>query len=235
VSATSQTLSQGATEQAASLEEISASINEMAKQVNDNAQGASEANGVANTQREAAVRGKQQIDDTVKAMAEINSSSQQISKIIKAIDDIAFQTNLLALNAAVEAARAGKHGKGFAVVADEVRNLAGRSAKAAKETAELIESSTGKAERGLQEAQRTEQSFIEILEGAGKVAEVVGSIAQASNAQAASINQITQGLSQVDTVVQQTTASAEETASAAHELASQSGELEKLLSAFRIS
>jgi methyl-accepting chemotaxis protein len=233
VSESSQSLSQGATEQAASLEQISASINEMARQVKDNAEGATLASQTASSQSQAAVLGKSQIMDTVKAMEAINESSQQISKIIKTIDDIAFQTNLLALNAAVEAARAGKHGKGFAVVADEVRSLASRSAKAARDTSELIEASKIKVERGLAEAQKTEESFEAILNGAEKVASLVGGIAEASNAQAASIGQITQGLAQVDSGVQQTTANAEETASAAHELASQSGELERMLAMFR--
>jgi methyl-accepting chemotaxis protein len=233
VSETSQTLSRGATQQAASLEQISASINEMARQVKDNAEGATLASQTASSQSQAAVLGKNQIVDTVRAMEAINESSLQISKIIKTIDDIAFQTNLLALNAAVEAARAGKHGKGFAVVADEVRNLAGRSAKAARETSDLIEASKTKVERGLAEAQKTEESFSAILNGAEKVATLVGSIAEASNAQAASITQITQGLSQVDVGVQQTTASAEETAGTAHELASHSGELERMLATFR--
>ncbi len=234
VSNASQALSQGATEQASSLEEISASINEMAKQVGDNATAASKANETAIEQRNAADQGKTQIAGTVGAMQDINTSSQQISKIIKTIDDIAFQTNLLALNAAVEAARAGKHGKGFAVVADEVRNLAGRSAKAARETSELIEGSATKVDRGLQETSKTEQSFQQILERANSVASLIDNIAKASTSQASSITQISQGLHQVDNVVQQTTASAEQTASAAQELARKAGDLERMLATFRI-
>ncbi len=234
VSNASQALSQGATEQAASLEEISASITEMAKQVNDSTTSAATASQNATAQRGAAEAGSKQVVETVGAMAEINTSSEQISKIIKTIDDIAFQTNLLALNAAVEAARAGKHGKGFAVVADEVRNLAGRSAKAAKETAELIEGSKTKVERGLGEAKKTENSFQEIFAGAGQVADIINSLAQASKQQSSAISQIVQGLGQVDTVVQATSANAEETASAARELASRSGQLRTMLESFRI-
>jgi methyl-accepting chemotaxis protein len=234
VSNASQALSQGATEQASSLEEISASVSEMAKQVSDNATAASKANETAIEQRNAADQGKTQIAGTMNAMQDINTSSQQISKIIKTIDDIAFQTNLLALNAAVEAARAGKHGKGFAVVADEVRNLAGRSAKAARETSDLIEGSATKVERGLQETSRTEQSFQQILERANSVAALIDNIAKASTSQASSITQISQGLHQVDNVVQQTTASAEQTASASQELARKAGDLERMLATFRI-
>ncbi len=234
VSSASQTLSQGATEQAASLEEISSSVNEMAKQVTDNAGAATQANQAANTQRGAAEHGRTQIGDTVRAMEDINTSSAQISKIIKTIDDIAFQTNLLALNAAVEAARAGKHGKGFAVVADEVRSLAGRSAKAAKETTDLIEGSKTKVTHGLVEANNTEKSFQEIMVGAGNVADLITGIARASQEQSVSIGQISLGLNQVGTVVQQTTASAEETSSAAQDLATRAKDLEKTLAMFRI-
>ncbi len=234
VSTASQTLAQGATEQAASLEEISSSVNEMAKQVNDNAIAATQANQEATTQRGAAEQGRSQIGDTVRAMEDINTSSAQISKIIKTIDDIAFQTNLLALNAAVEAARAGKHGKGFAVVADEVRSLAGRSAKAAKETTDLIEGSKTKVTHGLVEANNTEKSFQEIMVGAGNVANLINETARASKEQSVSIGQISQGLNQVGTVVQQTTASAEEASSAAQDLATRAKDLEKMLAMFRI-
>ncbi len=148
VADSSQTLSQGATETAASLEEISSSINEMASQTTQSAENANQANTLSGEARKAAAAGGQQMGQMVAAMGEINEAGQNISKIIKVIDEIAFQTNLLALNAAVEAARAGQHGKGFAVVAEEVRNLAARSAKAASETAELIEGSVEKPPTG---------------------------------------------------------------------------------------
>ncbi|MBW2187091.1 MAG: methyl-accepting chemotaxis protein, partial [Deltaproteobacteria bacterium] len=141
VSDSSQSLSQGATEQASALEEISSSMAEIGSQTKHNADSATQANTLAQEARNVAELGNTQMTTMIEAMAEINKSSQDISKIIKVIDEIAFQTNLLALNAAVEAARAGQYGKGFAVVAEEVRNLAARSAKAARETSDLIEGS----------------------------------------------------------------------------------------------
>lgn len=228
----SQSLSQSTTESAASLEEINASMTEMASQTKLNADNAEQANKLSNDARQGAAEGAQLMEEMVSAMREINASSEDISKIIKVIDEIAFQTNLLALNAAVEAARAGQHGKGFAVVAEEVRTLAARSAKAAKETAELIENSVGKTRNGTDIADKTASALKEIVTGATKVSDLVGEIAMASNEQAQGFSQVNQGLNQIDGVTQQNTANAEESAAAAEELSGQAMQLQHLLSRF---
>jgi methyl-accepting chemotaxis protein len=234
VSDSSQALSQGATEQASSLEQITASMTEMSGQTKQNAENATQANQLANASRANAEKGNQLMQEMVKAMADIDESSQSISKIIKAIDEIAFQTNLLALNAAVEAARAGVHGKGFAVVAEEVRNLAARSAKAAKETTEMIEGSIKKVNLGSDIAKKTADALVEIVSGVGKVTDLVGEIAAASNEQAQGIGQVNQGLNQLDQVTQQNTSSAEESAAASEELSGQANQLKQTISRFRL-
>ena len=235
VSDFSQSLSQGATESAASLEEISSSLNEMSSQTKFNAENASQVNLLSSEARKAADEGNSQMERMVAAMAEINTAGQSINKIIKVIDEIAFQTNLLALNAAVEAARAGQHGKGFAVVAEEVRNLAARSAKAASETSELIAGTVEKTQNGVEIANQTAKSLEKIYGGVSKVSDLAEEIASASTEQASGIGQINQGLSQIDRVIQQNTATAEESASAAEELSSQAAELLGMLQRFKLN
>ncbi|OVE81086.1 hypothetical protein BVY04_04115 [bacterium M21] len=230
----SEALSQGTTESAASLEEINSSISEINSQTTQNAENAQQANSLATSARDAAEAGTSQMTVMVTAMDEIQSSSIEITKIIKTIDDIAFQTNLLALNAAVEAARAGRHGKGFAVVAEEVRNLAARSAKAARETATLIESSNCKVQNGTKIADETSETLTRIVTGITQATDLVSEIAAASQEQSQGISQISQGLVQIDSVIQHNTASAKEMASASKELSNQSERLKQLLSRFKL-
>ncbi len=234
VSDASQSLSQSATESASSIEEISATMQEINSQTRQNAENATQANKLSGDARNSAEEGNDKMRDMKKAMAEINEASANVAKIIKAIDEIAFQTNLLALNAAVEAARAGKHGKGFTVVAEEVRNLAQRSAKAAKETAEMIEGSIKKAENGAKIAEDTAKSLEIIVAGSAKVTDLIGEIAAAAREQEKAVTQVNQGLTQIDQVTQQNTATAEEAAAASEELSSQAAELKGMLAKFSL-
>lgn len=231
----SQALSQGATESASALEEITSSMHEVGNQVKKNAENSQLAKNLANKAKLTAESGNFQMRKMVESINEINSSSEKISKIIKVIDEIAFQTNLLALNAAVEAARAGKHGKGFAVVAEEVRNLAARSAQAAKETTAMIEESLKKVSEGVKSSQETEKSLTLIVEESNKVTDLVSEISSASNVQSNSVSQIVIALSQIDQVTQRNTASAEESASAAEELSSQAEELQTQINKFKLA
>lgn len=234
VSASSMALSQGATEQASSIEELTASIEEISTQTKLNAENATQANGLAETARDNAVQGNNQMKEMLEAMEEINESSNNISKIIKVIDEIAFQTNILALNAAVEAARAGQHGKGFAVVAEEVRNLAARSANAAKETTDMIEGSIKKVEGGTKIANDTATALNQIVDGISKAAVLVNDIAVASNEQATGIAQVTQGIAQVSQVVQTNSATSEESAAASEELSGQAELLREQVARFKL-
>jgi len=235
VSETGESLSKGSTETASALEEISASINQIAAQTTTMAENANTANTLSIQSRDTAKLGNQQMESMIKAMGEMNESSQNISKIIKVIDEIAFQTNLLALNAAVEAARAGQHGKGFAVVAEEVRNLAARSAKAASETAGLIEGSVAKTQNGVDIADKTATALGEIVGTISKVTDIVADIAIASNEQAQGIAQINTGLGQIDQVTQQNTASAEESAASSVDLSNQAEQLQQILGHFKVN
>jgi methyl-accepting chemotaxis protein len=221
VSGASQTLAEGASEQAASLEETSASLEEMASMTRRNAENAQSAKDLATQTRGAADAGASDMREMSEAMDAIKTSSDNIAKIIKTIDEIAFQTNILALNAAVEAARAGEAGMGFAVVADEVRNLAQRSAQAAKETAEKIGDSISKSGIGVGLSAKVAERLEEIVVKARQVDELVAEIATASREQSQGIDQVNTAVTQMDKVTQSNAAAAEESASASEELNAQ--------------
>lgn len=234
VSGGAQALSQGTSEQASSIEELSATINEISNQISHNASNASNVSKITQNSAQEVKKNSQQVKLMTDAMYDIKKTTNEIAKIIKAIDDIAFQTNILALNAAVEAARAGAAGKGFAVVADEVRNLASKSAEAAKSTAFLIENSIKSVENGSKIADETLESINSMVKGIQESAKLVDEISEASNEQANSIIQVTIGIDQIGAVVHTNTATAEESAAASEELRDQSIILKDLVDKFEL-
>ncbi len=231
----SQNLAHGATEQAGSIEEISATASQISTQAKANSENAEKAKQLSFNAKVDAENGNEQIIEMVSAMDAIKDASKDIAKIIKVIQDIAFQTNLLALNAAVEAARAGVHGKGFAVVAEEVRNLASRSSKAAKETTALIDNSLSKIEDGVTIAASTKEALSKIVNSVMDTVSLVETIADASEKQTSAIYQMEQGIEQISRVTLSNTATAEESASTSQEIAAQTQLLEGLISEFKLS
>lgn len=234
VSNGAQALAQGATEQAASVEELAATITNISYQVKNTADNALHAKSQSSMAGDEMEECNNQMRDMMVAMDEITRSSNEISKIIKTIEDIAFQTNILALNAAVEAARAGEAGKGFAVVAEEVRSLASKSSIASKNTAELIESSVDAVSRGTQIASRTAESLVKVVDEVRSVSTKVDEIATAAEEQSGAIEQVTLGVDQISSVVQTNSATAEESAAASQELSEQADKLKSLVAKFSL-
>jgi len=227
VSSASQSLAERASEQAASLEETGASLEEMSSMIKRNADNSNRANELAKQARSAAETGARDMQGMSQAMKDISIASDEIAKIIKTIDEIAFQTNILALNAAVEAARAGEAGMGFAVVADEVRNLAQRSAQAAKDTAAKIEGAINKINQGVGINLKVGKVLEEIVSKARQVDELVAQVATASAEQSQGITQVNMAVSQMDKITQSNAATAEESAAAAEELNGQAASLKE--------
>jgi len=235
VSDLSYSLSAGAQQSAASIEEISSSLTEIESQSSQNAEISKDATTHMTKAHSLVSGGMEQMSSLSEAMDKITASSEQINKIIKVIDDIAFQTNLLALNAAVEAARAGSHGKGFAVVAEEVRSLAGRSAKAASETAELIEGAISDVNSGNSIAKSTSEVFGTIEESVREVSALVEQINIASGEQSLGLTQVTEGFNQIESVTQKNSANSEETAAASRELSALANKLNASLAMFKMN
>lgn len=234
VSSGAQALSHGASQQAGAVDELAQLVDDVSGQVQNTAKNAADVNLKARNMGEQLTLGNQQIQDLMTANDRISESSNEIRKIIKTIEDIAFQTNILALNAAVEAARAGSAGQGFAVVADEVRSLASKSAKAAKETAELIEGSIQAVKNGTGLTQGAVETMSTVVENAQVVVGVIDQISHASEREANLIQQITDSIEQIASVVQTNSATAEQSAAAAEELSSQAQLMKDMVKIFHL-
>jgi methyl-accepting chemotaxis protein len=234
ISSTSMKLAEGASEQASAVVQLTASMEAINRQTVQNSENADEANKLSAVSTENARSGNEEMKEMLTAMESIKESSDNISKVIRVISDIAFQTNLLALNASVEAARAGEHGKGFSVVADEVRTLASKSQDSAKNTASLIDDSNVKVNDGTRIAQDTANALSTIVQDVAKISAIIRDIAESSHSQAEAVNQVNNGLSQISQVVQDNSSTSEESAAAAEQLSSQAELLREMVSFFKI-
>ena len=223
-------LAEGNMEQAAAIQETASTLEESSSMVNQNTENTKKAAAMAKQAKESTQKGSREVSEMTSAMAELKSSSDQIAKIIKVIDEIAFQTNILSLNAAVEAARAGDVGKGFAVVAEEVRNLAQRSAQAAKDTAVIIEGNIELSRQGVDASRRTSEALEEINEQVQKVTEIIDEVAIATEEQNQGIHQINQAMSQMSTVTQNNATIADDNLSAMGALSEQAQKMKTIVS-----
>ncbi len=235
LSVSAQSLSQGTTEQASSVQELAARINVISGQVKNTAGEAMDVRSQTHQTGEEISLCNQKMQNLIDAMDKIQNSSQEIEKILKTIDDIAFQTNILALNAAVEAARAGDAGKSFAVVAEEVRNLASKSAEAAQNTSVLIEHSTDAVHTGTEIAATTANILSEVVSSIQTVVHSIDNIATVSNEQSDAVLQITEGINQISVVVQNNSATAQEGAVASEQLSSEAKDLKQLVNQFKVA
>lgn len=235
LSSSAQTLSQGTAEQAGSVQELATRISVISEEVKDTADGALDVRSQTHQTGKEVFLCNQKMQNLIEAMEKIQASSEEIEKILKTIDDIAFQTNILALNAAVEAARAGSAGKGFAVVAEEVRNLAGKSAQAAQNTSELIENSTDAVHMGTGIAKNTADVLLGVVNSIQSVVDAIDHIAIVSNEQSQSVEQVSEGINQISVVVQSNSATAEEGAAASEQLSAQAACLKELVDQFTLA
>lgn len=234
VASSSQLLSQSSTEQASTVEELTATIQEISEEVNTTAQNAVDASNKVRILSNELDKGIAQMRETVDTMTLIDGKSDEIIKIIKIIEDIAFQTNILALNAAVEAARAGEAGKGFAVVADEVRNLAVKSADAAKNTTNLLEDTLRAVKEGTYAADNASKALAEVAKDTIIITESINNISTKAQEQAVSVDQITISIEQIADVIHTNSATAEENSAASEELSSQAEALKNMVSIVKL-
>ena len=233
VASAAQLLAEGSTEQAGSVKNVSDTMKIVNEKIRLNAEKSSQADEKATDIRGQADKSHDDMVRMVEAMEDISEKSNEIAKIIKTIDDIAFNTNILALNAAVEAARAGEAGEGFAVVAEEVRNLAGKSQEAAANTAGLIEGTISSVNSGTEIARATAETLNKVVSGVQEISEVIGQISSATNEQAETIANVTSAIDDINNVIQTTSATAEESAASSQELSAQSGVLQSIVEKFK--
>ncbi len=234
MSTASQALSQGSMEQTTAVEELEHTMRAVTENVRQTAENAQRAREQVTGMGVQLAEGNQKMQEMIAAMGEITDSSNEIEKIIKTIEDIAFQTNILALNAAVEAARAGTAGKGFAVVADEVRSLAAKSAEASQSTSALIGRSISAVNQGTQIADATARQLKNVVEGAHGIEETINGIAADAQTQAGAVVQIQDQIGQITGVVQTNSSTAEESAATSQELSAQANVLKQLVKTFRL-